>query len=269
MLVICESITSGMEPALGNFRAECAELNDKYARHNVWFGLEQEYVCCDDSGNVLPTYQGKDIDGKRYCGRGALVTPNKMREVMGDHYAMCMRAGIKIAGMNLETGMSQGEFQIGPCRGVNAADHMIAARHTLHKAANKYRIAISFKPVNEGVKGGSSLQCNVSSDQTRGDNGINVIEQLARLFAQRHGESMKAYGEGEDQQKRMTGQNMCPDLSSFRFGVGDRSASLRVPRGVGIVGKGYIEDRRPGANADPYAVLIQHYKTIGPLITKL
>jgi glutamine synthetase len=37
-------------------------------------------------------------------------------------------------------------------------------------------------------------------------------------------------------------------------GKANRGSSIRIPRPVVIKGYGYIEDRRPGANADPYTV---------------
>jgi len=36
--------------------------------------------------------------------------------------------------------------------------------------------------------------------------------------------------------------------------VSDRGASVRIPWQVEVDGKGYIEDRRPNANMDPYVV---------------
>ena len=36
--------------------------------------------------------------------------------------------------------------------------------------------------------------------------------------------------------------------------MSDRGASVRIPWQVAKEGKGYIEDRRPNANADPYVV---------------
>ena len=44
------------------------------------------------------------------------------------------------------------------------------------------------------------------------------------------------------------------DIKAFKAGVAHRGASVRIPRPVAVKGSGYIEDRRPGANADPYRV---------------
>ena len=40
----------------------------------------------------------------------------------------------------------------------------------------------------------------------------------------------------------------------FSYGVSDRGASVRIPWQVEVDKKGYIEDRRPNANMDPYVV---------------
>jgi len=265
VLVVCEAISASMEPAAGNWRAECAEVLEKYQACDPWFGFEQEYVLCDEEGE--PCVCGHEDDtGMFYCGRGAQSTPKYMRDIMGDHYAMCMRGGIKISGMNLEAIAGQGEFQIGPCKGINIGDHMIAARHILHKAANKYRRSISFKATHEELVGGSGMHANLSTRQTRGDGGLDVIEKIAKGMGAKHKDALAAYGEGNIE--RMSGKNLSPDMGSFRFGVADRTASVRVPRGVGIVGKGYLEDRRPSANADPYRVTMHLMRVLGLVLYK-
>jgi len=264
VLVVCESITASMEAAPGNYRAECSETMEKHAGADPWFACEQEYVCCNDQGSPL-SVAGSPSDF--YCGRGALNLANGMRELMGDHYAMCMRAGIKISGMNCEAGAAQGEFQIGPCKGINIGDHMIAARHTLHKAANKYRVAITFAPIVDGVDFGNGCHMNFSTRQTRGDGGLTVIEKIGRALGRRAKEALALYGEGND--KRLSGTNLAPDAANFRFGVADRTAAVRIPRACGIVGKGWLEDRRPGGNCDPYRVATHVMRTAGDVLANM
>ena len=53
---------------------------------------------------------------------------------------------------------------------------------------------------------------------------------------------------------RLTGQHETAHYSQFRYGVSDRGASIRIPWQVAQDQKGYIEDRRPNANCDPYVV---------------
>src|SRR5258706_16344749 len=40
----------------------------------------------------------------------------------------------------------------------------------------------------------------------------------------------------------------------YSYGVSNRGASVRIPWQVEVDKKGYIEDRRPNANMDPYVV---------------
>src|SRR4051812_6680098 len=42
-LVLCEVLTTDMEPHPSNTRAACAALSRRYSDHDTWFGLEQEY----------------------------------------------------------------------------------------------------------------------------------------------------------------------------------------------------------------------------------
>ena len=41
------------------------------------------------------------------------------------------------------------------------------------------------------------------------------------------------------------------DMNTFRSGVADRGASIRIPLPVQLKGYGYLEDRRPAANVSP------------------
>ena len=42
----------------------------------------------------------------------------------------------------------------------------------------------------------------------------------------------------------------------------DRGTSVRIPRPVAAQGHGYLEDRRPAANADPYRVAARLLETV-------
>jgi glutamine synthetase len=61
-------------------------------------------------------------------------------------------------------------------------------------------------------------------------------------------------GYGADIEHRLTGSHETAPWSEFSYGVSNRGASVRIPWQVEIDKKGYIEDRRPNANMDPYVV---------------
>ena len=81
---------------------------------------------------------------------------------------------------------------------------------------------------------------------------FDACDAAARALGEKHQLHIDNYGHGF--QERLTGlHETCPH-SEFRYGVSDRGASVRIPWQVKKDGKGYIEDRRPSANCDPYLV---------------
>ncbi len=46
-------------------------------------------------------------------------------------------------------------------------------------------------------------------------------------------------------------------IDKFTWGISDRGASIRVPQSTANEWKGYVEDRRPSSNADPYKIIYQ------------
>lgn len=59
---------------------------------------------------------------------------------------------------------------------------------------------------------------------------------------------------GKDNARRLTGHHETSSINDFSSGVANRGCSIRIPRSVGEEKKGYLEDRRPASNCDPYAV---------------
>lgn len=79
-----------------------------------------------------------------------------------------------------------------------------------------------------------------------------------------HEEHIKAYdpNKGKDNERRLTGLHETSSIHDFSAGVANRGASIRIPRQVAEDGKGYLEDRRPSSNCDPYAVTEIICKTV-------
>ena len=65
-------------------------------------------------------------------------------------------------------------------------------------------------------------------------------------------EHIKSYGMGVE--ARLTGAHETAPWNGYSYGVSNRGASVRIPWQVEVEQKGYIEDRRPNANCDPYVV---------------
>jgi glutamine synthetase len=82
--------------------------------------------------------------------------------------------------------------------------------------------------------------------------GYDAIITACEALAEKADEHVANYG--ADIQRRLTGMHETAAWSTFSYGVSDRGASVRIPWQVEVDKKGYIEDRRPNANVDPYVV---------------
>merc|ERR1711920_1076479 len=80
------------------------------------------------------------------------------------------------------------------------------------------------------------------------DKIIEAVEKMSKV----HEEHMSVYGAGN--KERLTGKHETARFDTFKYGVADRGASIRIPRQTELDKKGYFEDRRPAANCDPYEV---------------
>jgi glutamine synthetase len=82
---------------------------------------------------------------------------------------------------------------------------------------------------------------------------MKYIEDMMDRFGKVHDLHMRLYGEGNN--KRLTGIHETSSFSEFSYGTGNRAASFRIPTSTRADnGKGYVEDRRPASNIDPYIV---------------
>ena len=78
------------------------------------------------------------------------------------------------------------------------------------------------------------------------------IVAACEALGEKADEHIKNYGAGIE--RRLTGLHETAPWTEYSYGVSDRGASVRIPWQVKVDGKGYIEDRRPNANMDPYVV---------------
>ena len=89
----------------------------------------------------------------------------------------------------------------------------------------------------------------------------DLIEGICDTLSFYHEEHINNYG--SDNEKRLTGLHETQSIEKFSYGVSDRGASIRIP--VSTVQnnwKGYIEDRRPASNGDPYKITKRLLETL-------
>jgi glutamine synthetase len=266
---MCEVFTSDDVPHPTNTRAELRRVLDAgAAEEDPWFGFEQEYTLFKGRTPLGWPEDGYPApQGPFYCGVGSDEAFG--RPLADDHAQACMKAGIMIYGTNAEVMPGQWEFQIGP-RGfksdkfdaLSICDHLWLARWLLYRIGENYGVNATLDP--KPVKGdwnGAGKHTNFSTKSMRDkEKGMKAIESAIEELAKKHKEHIVLYGHGLAD--RLTGHHETCHIDDFRYGVSDRGASIRIPLAVQKNGYGYLEDRRPGANADPYTVAARILKTI-------
>ena len=89
----------------------------------------------------------------------------------------------------------------------------------------------------------------------REEGGEEYFKSIFSSFETRHQEHIGNYGSSNE--LRLTGKFETQSIDKFSWGISDRGASIRVPQSTANEWKGYIEDRRPSSNADPYKIIYQ------------
>ena len=265
-LALCEVLNTDMTPHESNTRAALSKVYEKHKSEDVWFGMEQEYTFMHqlEVDKPLGFYKARLAEGYTeegyrafvslpqgpyYCSVGAGLAIG--RKIAEEHLDACLEAGLTISGINAEVMPGQWEFQVGPIDAMEASDQLWIARWLLHRIAEKHDIAVSLDPKPaEGDWNGAGCHTNFSTEEMR--NSLEACEKAAIALGERAQLHIQNYGAGIE--KRLTGDHETCSYKEYRWGVSDRGASVRIPWQVAKDGKGYIEDRRPNANCDPYVV---------------
>ncbi len=252
VLVLTEVYNADGTPNKSNTRAAARAAAEKFAAEEPWFGMEQEYTMFKGSRPAgFPENGFPAPQGPYYCGVGADEVVG--RDIVEAHMDACITAGLKISGINAEVMPGQWEFQIGPAGLLEAGDHMLTARWLLFRIAENYGINISLDPKPmKGDWNGAGCHTNFSTKAMRAEGGYKVIEAACEKLGKKADLHIANYGFNIE--SRLTGLHETCSYKQFKWGVSDRGASIRIPLATKLAGKGYLEDRRPNANMDPYTV---------------
>ena len=266
IIVMCESFNwetnecKKLVPANTNFRHFANKIwEEKIVKdEETWYGIEQEYTLVAQSTKFTkqplgwPNNGYPGAQGPYYCSIGANVCFG--RAIADAHYKACLYAGVQISGTNVEVMPGQLEYQVGPSKGVDIGDHLWISRYLIQRVAEDYDVNVSFAPKLFPDWNGSGCHCNYSTKTMRdGTQGMKYIEDMMTQFDLKHKTHIAVYG--DDNQKRLTGIHETSSCEKFSYGVANRAASFRIPSSTAQAnGKGYIEDRRPASNIDPYVV---------------
>uniref|UniRef100_A0A667WZF2 Glutamine synthetase n=1 Tax=Myripristis murdjan TaxID=586833 RepID=A0A667WZF2_9TELE len=257
-LVLCEVLDSNRVPivVMCNQRSQCDKIMEEVKEFQPWFGMEQEYTLFDLDGQLigwLPR-ESQETQGFNRVVAGRLYG----RNICISHCKACLYAGVKICGTNAEAIPGQWEFQVGPCEGTEIGDHLWVARYILHRVCEDFGVIASLDPKPSGVNSGTSgCHTNFSTKEMRGEGGLKHIEESIQRLSKRHSQHLRVYDPhgGQDNIHRLTGLSSTSHFHEFSTATACRDVSVRIPVHVSQKGCGYLEDRRPASNCDPYAVI--------------
>ena len=228
------------------------QRHDGFLDEDIWFGFEQEYTLMSDAKPLgFPTTGYPEPQGQYYCGVG---TENAVgRDIAEEHLEVCLQANLGLTGINAEVMLGQWEYQLFGQGAQKASDDLWLSRFLLYRISEKYNVKIELHP--KPVKGdwnGSGMHCNFSNSKMREEGGSDLFMDICENFKKNHKKNIKDYGSKNEQ--RLTGLHETQSIKKFSYGVSDRGASIRIPINTHLQEKGYLEDRRPASNADPYKV---------------
>jgi glutamine synthetase len=257
-LVMTEVMNADGTPHVTNARASILDDDNDFG-----FGFEQEYFLMDVEtqlplGFPLGGYPGPQ--GMYYCSVGGKNTHG--RNFVEEHSDLCIEAGINFEGINQEVACGQWEFQLFAKGAKKAGDELWVARYLLDRLTEDYNYYIEYHP--KPIKGdwnGSGMHANFSNSTLRECGSKETYMQICEAFRPVTKEHIDVYGEYNDQ--RLTGLHETASITDFSYGISDRGASIRIPiLTVDNDWKGYLEDRRPASNADPYKIASRIIKTV-------
>ena len=259
-LVMCEVMLADGTPHSSNSRATIPDDPD------TWFGFEQEYFFYVEgtplgfpAGGGFPAPQGEYYTGVGHKNVGSLA-----RQLVEEHLDLCLGAGINHEGINAEVAKGQWEFQIFGKGSKRAADEMWIARYLLLRLCERYGVDVNWhcKPLGADVDwNGSGMHANFSNRTMREVGGRPYFDALMDGFERYLDEHIEVYG--PDNHLRLTGLHETQAIDTFSWGIADRGASIRVPHSFVENGwRGYLEDRRPNSQGDPYRIAGRIIETI-------
>jgi glutamine synthetase len=257
-LVMTEVLNPDGTAHASNSRATIDDEDDDF-----WFGFEQEYFIMDTAtqlplGFPVGGYPGPQ--GLYYCSVGGRNTWG--RDLVEEHADLCLEAGLQFEGINQEVAAGQWEFQLFAKGAKKAGDEIWVARYLLQRLTESYGYYIEYHP--KPIKGdwnGSGMHANFSNTLLRTCGSKETYEKVCEAFRPVTKEHIEVYGEFNDE--RLTGKHETASIKDFSYGVSDRGASIRIPILTVEKGwKGWLEDRRPASNADPYRVAARIIRTV-------
>lgn len=255
-LVMTEVMNADGTPHSSNGRATIDDDDNDF-----WFGFEQEYFIMDSETKLPIGFPHHGWQGQYYCSVGGQNTFG--RDLVEEHADLCIEAGLNFEGINQEVACGQWEFQLFAKSAKLAGDEMWIARYLLQRLTEGRGMYIDYhpKPLGDTDWNGSGMHANFSNNTLRTCGDKETYAAICEAFRPVVDEHIAVYGADNDQ--RLTGKHETAAITDFSWGVSDRGASIRIPLIAVEKGyKGWLEDRRPASNGDPYKIAAVIVKTV-------
>ena len=254
-MVMCEVLNADGTPHESNYRSKFEDDTD------FWFGFEQEYTLVKNGRPLgFPENGYPAPQGMYYCAVGTGNVTGRL--IVEEHLDVCLEAGLKITGINAEVMLGQWEYQVFNKGAKQSADDAWIARYLLFRISEKYGVHVEFAPKPmKGDWNGSGMHTNFSNGAMRNKGGKELFIDICEAMSKKHLDHIAIYG--SNNHERLTGLHETQAIDKFSYGVSDRGSSIRIPIATAEnQWKGYLEDRRPASNADPYQIVDMIMKTV-------
>ena len=258
-LVMTEVLNADGTPHVSNGRATIEDDDNDF-----WFGFEQEYFIMDSETKLPIGFPAHGSQGQYYCAVGGQNTFG--RSLVEEHADLCIEAGLNFEGINQEVASGQWEYQLFAKGAKKAGDEIWVSRYLLDRLTEGRGMYIEYhpKPLGDTDWNGSGMHANFSNTILRTCGSKDKYIEICEAFRPVIKEHIAVYGAFNEQ--RLTGLHETASINDFSWGVSDRGASIRIPIIVVENGyKGWLEDRRPSSNSDPYKVAARIIKTVKPV----
>lgn len=269
--LLCETYDASGNPLKNNYRHSLAKALESSTSLEMWLGFEQEFFVYNFAKKaILGTYPNMPQQGPYYCNVEAVknylqvahgdVAPHILRSLTEQIAQKANDIGLGITGWNLEVAPGQTEVQIFG-NALQACDDLMMLRYLIHRILINQGMMPIFDPKPLGpLWNGSGLHTNISTTDTRKEDGYTTILDYMKKFEKTHKDHLKVYGEKNEE--RLTGKHETSSMEIFTWGVASRSTSVRIPSETFKKKQGYFEDRRPASNANPYQIAMRILETI-------
>ncbi|XP_063926186.1 glutamine synthetase 2 cytoplasmic-like [Zophobas morio] len=257
-LVLCETYTSDGKPTKSNSRHCCMTFLNQVCDKEPRFGFKQTCMFMDADKRPFgwPKQLGYPCPTESHCYS---VGADKAlgRELIECVCRCCLYSGLELGASHPAVVPSQWQVGLEPTAGIRAADELWILRYFLQRIGEIFGVVVSFEPKLYPSWKGSGCHTKFSTKEMRNEGGYKFMEEAMKKLATEHEKHMDVYDIRGCHNKQLDG-----DHSTFRWGVADRTGCVRIPKKVEMDKKGYFEDMRVPANADPYKVVSIFVRTL-------